>query len=204
MITTDRFKTALDLAYATIDECAFITGTQAVAEQLRENGLRITSRCATSRGGSRGGNPFMILNMGRAIVPEINERFVSSWANGRPQPTKRWWQIAVIQQHYQLPRWHEYASFDRDPVVGGFLSGHWEDHVRALVAHEYAHVVQYAAPHSKSRPHGPAFLKPYRILREQVVNPRLPQQPSQAEQRRVIAEKLAQLFRGAQLAAPNS
>lgn len=186
--TQANYLRAVGLVHDTLRECAQATDTGGLLDWLESCGqLRITARVARSRGGIAGGRPAMVLNLGHHIAPAINDRFIRSWTMGAPRPGKRWWQIAVLQRHYRLPRWHEYLSFDRDPVVGGFLSANWEDHIRALVAHEYAHVVQYRnGTKGVDKPHGQSFLRPYRTLREAVVNPRLPEQPPQGEQRRVI------------------
>jgi hypothetical protein len=75
----------------------------------------------------------------------------------------------------------EYAAYISDPVIGGREEGATPESVLlALVAHEVAHHVQYAyAPMSRvykksyRKAHGHGFQDIYRILRANVVNPKL-------------------------------
>ena len=76
-------------------------------------------------------------------------------------------------------KFNEYSSFDADPHIGGFYSTRPEDKLEAILAHEIAHAVQFFAYKKlniKCKPHGPVFKKYYKMLRQQFVNPNLPEQ----------------------------
>lgn len=78
-------------------------------------------------------------------------------------------------------RFLEYRHYHNDPEIGGFLSDDWKDGLRALTAHEFAHVVQMiltkylpadqAKPYQKA--HGDGFKDIYRLFRRTVINPHL-------------------------------
>ena len=74
---------------------------------------------------------------------------------------------------------HEYASYDRDPVIGGFLTDNVYDRANCYTCHEVAHAEQFFLKYTKKiydRPHGESFRLPYRLLRQKLVNPFLPNQ----------------------------
>ncbi len=75
---------------------------------------------------------------------------------------------------------YEYASFDHDPVIGGFYTTNIYDRARCYVCHEVAHAEQFWSklnnPKTYDRPHGLSFQQPYSILRKTLVNPGLPNQ----------------------------
>lgn len=77
-------------------------------------------------------------------------------------------------------RMYEYASFDADPVIGGFYANDSNLATGMIVCHEMAHAVQFyrkiALKATIDRPHGSSFRKPYSLLRKAVLNPLLPEQ----------------------------
>lgn len=76
-------------------------------------------------------------------------------------------------------RFHEYPSFDADKYIGGFYTKNPYDKLDAILAHEVAHAVQffsYTKTGTKCKPHGPVFKHYYKLLRQEFVNPRLPDQ----------------------------
>lgn len=78
-------------------------------------------------------------------------------------------------------RYHEYASFDKDPYIGGFYSSRSYDKLEAVILHEIAHALQffeYKKLNIRCKPHGPIFKKYYRMLRGQFLNHKLPNQSS--------------------------
>lgn len=77
----------------------------------------------------------------------------------------------------------EYKMFADDPTIGAFQSDDWRDAVKALVAHEVAHAIQYwifaHKPGGRHRridyktAHGQGFRMIYALLRGELVNPSL-------------------------------
>ena len=70
-------------------------------------------------------------------------------------------------------RFYEYPSYDSDATIGGFYSKNYSDKLRALVAHEVAHAVQYyeySETGIRCKPHGPVFKKYYSIFRQKYIN----------------------------------
>lgn len=92
--------------------------------------------------------------------------------------------INIAMHNYTQPtnvyRFYEYASYDADPVIGGFYSDNIEHRIIAVLCHEMAHAVQYwhkfyhKIPIGK--PHGEDFKKHYYILRQVYLNNILPNQ----------------------------
>jgi len=79
----------------------------------------------------------------------------------------------------QVYRFYEYRSYDSDSIIGGFYSANPYHKLRAIVAHEMAHAIQffmYNKTGSRCKPHGPVFKKYYKELREEFVNKDLPNQ----------------------------
>lgn len=76
-------------------------------------------------------------------------------------------------------KFHEYASFAKDPVIGNFYSNKPVHYLNAVIVHEIAHAVQYFMYKkytTRCKPHGPMFKKYYAILRKEFINSRLPSQ----------------------------
>lgn len=75
----------------------------------------------------------------------------------------------------------EYPSFDADRYIGGFFSTDPHHKLEAILAHEVAHAVQffsYTKTGTKCKPHGPVFKHYYKLLRQEFVNKKLPEQSS--------------------------
>lgn len=88
---------------------------------------------------------------------------------------------AVPNNYGTTFRFHEYPSFDADPYIGGFYTQNPYDKLDAILAHEVAHAVQffsYAKMGTRCKPHGPVFKQYYKLLRQEFVNPYLPNQRS--------------------------
>lgn len=70
---------------------------------------------------------------------------------------------------------YEYASFDSDPVIGGFYAADPNLALGMIICHEMAHAVQfYRIVHlgkPRGKPHGIEFKEPYSRLRKAVLNP---------------------------------
>lgn len=76
-------------------------------------------------------------------------------------------------------RFYEYKSFDSDKYIGGFFSRNPYDKLEAILLHEVAHAVQffsYKKTGTRCKPHGPVFKHFYKLLRQQFLNNKLPQQ----------------------------
>jgi hypothetical protein len=75
--------------------------------------------------------------------------------------------------------WHEYPSFNRDPIIGGAYIDHWSQSIMLVVGHEMAHSVQRFEEHTKkltrSLPHGDRFKSVYTTIRLGM-NKKLPDQ----------------------------
>ena len=70
-------------------------------------------------------------------------------------------------------KFYEYASYDKNTIFGGFYYTNTDTMIKAIVAHEVAHAVQffeYSKLNCKCKPHGPIFKKFYKDLRLQFVN----------------------------------
>ena len=80
-----------------------------------------------------------------------------------------------------VARVYEYASFDNDPIIGGFYYTDPEYKLAMHICHEMAHAVQFYSHYilnlkNIDRPHGKSFKEPYSLLRKQVLNPKLEKQ----------------------------
>jgi len=89
--------------------------------------------------------------------------------------------VAIPDENYDAPRRvYEYASFDSDPVIGGFFTNNLEHKLLHHITHEIAHAAQcnhkYFHQMSRIKPHGDEFKMFYRELREVFLNPFLPNQ----------------------------
>jgi len=74
---------------------------------------------------------------------------------------------------------NEYASFDKDPEIGGFYSRNKWHRLEMVILHEIAHALQYYSyrlNNYRCKPHGPAFKNFYRRLRNIHLNPFLEDQ----------------------------
>lgn len=75
---------------------------------------------------------------------------------------------------------HEYASYEKDPIIGGFYSSDISHSVGLHVCHEMAHAVQFYADKilgiQVDRAHGESFKTPYRLIRSKLFNPTLEDQ----------------------------
>ena len=86
---------------------------------------------------------------------------------------------AVPNNHGTTYRFYEYASYDKDPSIGGFYSRNPYDKLDAILLHEIAHAVQffsYKKTNTRCKPHGPVFKQYYKALRTEFINYRLPDQ----------------------------
>jgi len=73
----------------------------------------------------------------------------------------------------------EYKSFEKHPIYGSFISDDIKDHIRAVVAHEYAHAFekfQSRFLNKRTKPHGIEWKEIYKTYRTHFVNPLLPNQ----------------------------
>jgi len=92
-----------------------------------------------------------------------------------------------------LLHFREYKSFADDPTIGSIKVPDSYHHRLALVAHEVSHHVQFAylprMPRMRDlyrKPHGTGFKFCYRILRRDLVNPKVA--AATAERERFLAE----------------
>mgnify|MGYP001025511666 FL=1 len=79
----------------------------------------------------------------------------------------------------EIYRHFEYASFDSDKEIGGFYSKNPLHKLEAIIVHEMAHAVQFYAYRlngTRCKPHGAMFKNFYKRLRNQFINPYLPEQ----------------------------
>lgn len=90
---------------------------------------------------------------------------------------------------YEIRGYNEYSTLNSYVGISSFYTTDWKLWVDALVAHEFAHVVQFALPYSTSNlrtgdkyfnklgryenGHGPFFRAIYRVLRNKFVNDRV-------------------------------
>lgn len=116
------------------------------------------------------------------------------WRNGGPIISIAM-SVAIPDEEYTAPRRvYEYASFDNDPVIGGFFTNNIEHKLLHHLTHEIAHAAQYNHKHhhkmSRIKPHGKEFKMFYQELRQVFLNPFLPnQEETEAEYRKL--KKLA-------------
>jgi hypothetical protein len=76
-------------------------------------------------------------------------------------------------------RFYEYPSYDADKVIGGFYAKNYELKLKAIIAHEVSHAVQffeYKKLNIRCKPHGDVFKKYYKLFRTTFVNNMLPEQ----------------------------
>lgn len=75
-------------------------------------------------------------------------------------------------------RFYEYRSYDSDQVIGGFYAEDAMLAAQVIVLHEVAHAVQFYADRALGvyidKPHGESFKKPYRKLRTELFNRKIP------------------------------
>lgn len=105
-----------------------------------------------------------------------NREYGRSWGNRHGIKIAMW-------RHRDLPDrnlFREYASFNSDPVIGGFTATDWRLPLKATVCHEMAHCAQrngrawlrYHRPQVDwDKPHGRGFRMIYAIFRRELVNP---------------------------------
>ena len=89
--------------------------------------------------------------------------------------------VAIPDDNFDAPRRvYEYASFDSDPVIGGFYTNNLEHKLLHHLTHEMAHAAQYNHKNFhkmyRIKPHGNEFKMFYKELREVFLNPFLPDQ----------------------------
>lgn len=106
--------------------------------------------------------------------------------NKNQQPTiSMAMKLFYLKPHYEINRLWEYPSFDSDPYIGGFYYDKREHLIKAFVAHELAHAVQFFSNRKSNKriaPHGREFKRHYKELREEFVNTNLPCQRTLKEQ----------------------
>ena len=75
-------------------------------------------------------------------------------------------------------RFYEYKSYDNDKIIGGFFSNDQEHRIAAITLHEVAHAAQFYGVANglvnRDTPHGLSFKKPYKLLRKQFLNHKIP------------------------------
>lgn len=75
-------------------------------------------------------------------------------------------------------RYYEYKSFDADKYIGGFFAKDPELGIKTIITHEVSHAAQYFADKVLGihidRGHGLSFKKPYKKLRDTLINPHIP------------------------------
>ena len=80
---------------------------------------------------------------------------------------------------------NEYPSYHNDKDIGGFYATDPYLKLRALIAHEVAHAIQYHSYKvlgNRCKPHGPVFKSYYKMLRDRFVNHLIPEQKPLAEE----------------------
>ena len=93
-------------------------------------------------------------------------------------------------------KFHEYPTFDADKEIGGFYSRDPMHKLQATIVHEMAHAVQFFAYRKNNvrcKPHGPMFKNFYRRLRNQFINPNLPDQVALTEDYQGYVDKLTKV-----------
>jgi hypothetical protein len=87
---------------------------------------------------------------------------------------------ALLQlPEHNIYRFYEYPAYDSDATIGGFYSTQYEHKLKAIIAHEVAHAVQfleYKKTNTRCKPHGTIFKKYYKLFRTTFVNSALPNQ----------------------------
>lgn len=86
---------------------------------------------------------------------------------------------AISDSGGYIYKFNEYPSFDADKHIGGFYATDPYLKLRAILAHEVAHAVQfhsYKVMSSRCKPHGPVFKSYYTMLRDRFVNDLIPEQ----------------------------
>lgn len=120
-----------------------------------------------------------------------------SWAHYKP--SKGYYTNIAIYNLYTYPviGFYEYASFEHDPVIGGFMSNDWKLWLDSVLAHEISHLVQFylgrnltgkhcgpISAHKQGKPyyhglghyedgHGPFFQAIYAKFRKKFINRRV-------------------------------
>jgi hypothetical protein len=70
-------------------------------------------------------------------------------------------------------RFYEYPSYDSNSIIGGFYAKDYTIKLKAIIAHEVAHAVQFFAYKKlniRCKPHGPLFKIHYSTFRELFIN----------------------------------
>jgi hypothetical protein len=105
------------------------------------------------------------------------------WYGGGPGVSIAMYRYYI--QQFSPFRVYEYASFDTDPVIGGFYATSNAQYLAMVVCHEMAHAVQFyrmfVLKEERSKPHGLVFKKHYAKLRKKILNPHLPNQKTTKE-----------------------
>lgn len=100
----------------------------------------------------------------------------------------------TCRQRTEPYRMYEYASFDSDPVIGGFYSADPNLALGMVICHEMAHAVQfYRVVHlgkPRGKPHGPDFKLPYSLLRKALINPHIHSEALYKEQYEKIINEI--------------
>lgn len=98
----------------------------------------------------------------------------------------------LLEEQKGVFKVHEYASYDHDPVIGGFLTDNLYDRANCYTCHEVAHAGQFFLKYTKKiydRPHGESFRLPYRLIRNRLVNPFLPNQKEMQQKYNELTKK---------------
>jgi SprT-like family len=85
----------------------------------------------------------------------------------------------IMHNPKDVYRFYEYPSYDSNNVIGGFYAKDYLLKLRAIIAHEVAHAVQffeYKKLNIRCKPHGPVFKKHYSTLRTTFINNDIPNQ----------------------------
>lgn len=179
---------AIKLAWDTIHQADELATSEGLtdASLLPYLKSRVGMREGTSRGGMKHGRPWISLALGGHVaMTERRRSALNSWLEGKPQPRIKHWRRAALWKAFGWP-FSEYAGFENDPEIGQFFSEDWQHHIKALVLHEWAHVVQFNGTKPAGQAHGHTFRLVYRTLRQELLNPWLPQQPTDQEKRRAL------------------
>lgn len=84
----------------------------------------------------------------------------------------------ACKEYSEVNRVYEYKSFDSDSEIGGFYYKDANLKLGMHICHEMAHAVQYYSSftlgkNNFDKPHGVSFKRPYRALRNRILNPHL-------------------------------
>ncbi len=115
------------------------------------------------------------------LFPEFTMQVKLDWNSSRRSSRGGWYAkgpgINMAMVHcYPLStpyRFYEYPSYDNDPIIGGFYSKNPIDKLKAVLAHETAHAIQfywYKQSGTRDKPHGEVFKNYYKMLRTNFVN----------------------------------